>query len=75
MLEENISGSEHANVPADSVGSCSTSRRRNICAWGGEFELCEVSKVPYRNSETNSFPDRRAEFETKADVDQEQSVW
>jgi hypothetical protein len=40
----------------------------------GESELCEVSKIPYRNPETNNFQDRRAELETKVEVDQKESV-
>jgi hypothetical protein len=41
---------------------------------GGEFELCKVSIIPYWNPETNNFQDRRAEFETKVDVNQKESI-
>jgi hypothetical protein len=74
MLEQNIPGSEHVSVPTDSVDSWSTSSRRTIFARGGEFEQCKVSKIPYRNLETNNFQDRRAEFETKVGMDQKENV-
>jgi hypothetical protein len=33
-----------------------------------------VSKMPFRNQETNNFQDRRPELETKVDVNQTENV-
>jgi hypothetical protein len=60
MFEENTPGSEHANVPAAALAS-EEHADGQFDARGGEFELCEVSNIPYRNPETNNFQDRRAE--------------
>jgi hypothetical protein len=41
----------------------------------GENLNCAKSlKIPYWNLETNNFQDRRTEFETKLDMDQQETV-
>jgi hypothetical protein len=40
----------------------------------GRIGTVQVSEIPYRNPETNNLQDRRAEYETKVDVDQKEGV-
>jgi hypothetical protein len=67
MTEENIPGSEYVNVSANNIGIGCTSSRGKIFTRGADIEHCKISDIPSRNSETNNFQNRRADFETKVD--------
>jgi hypothetical protein len=75
MTEENIPGSEYINVSAD-----------NICSWctsaEGQFlheeqtlnNAMQIFDIPSRNSETNNFQNRRADFQTKVNLSKKESI-
>jgi hypothetical protein len=74
MTEENVPGSEYVNVSANNISSCCTSSRGTIFTWGADLEQCKISDIPSRNSETNNFQNRRADFETKVNLSKQDSI-
>jgi hypothetical protein len=54
MTEENVPGSEYANVSANNISSWCTSSRGAIFAREADVEQCKVSDIPSRYSETNN---------------------
>jgi hypothetical protein len=74
MTEENVPGSEYVNVSANNISSWCTSSRGTIFTWAADSEQCKISVIPSRNSETNSFQNRRADFETKVNFSKKESI-
>jgi hypothetical protein len=64
-MTENVPGSKYVNVFADNISSWCTSSREMIFKRGTDIEQSKVSDIPSRNSETNNFQNRRADFETR----------
>jgi hypothetical protein len=74
MTEENITESQYVNVPADNISSWCTSSRGEIFTRGSDIEQCKVCDIPSRDSETNNFQNRRAEFETKINLSKKENI-
>jgi hypothetical protein len=73
MTEENVPGSKFVNVLAD-ISSWWTSSSGKIYTWVTDIEQSKVSDIPSRNSETNTFQNGRAEFETKINLSKKESI-
>jgi hypothetical protein len=73
-IKEYVVGSEYVNVPAYNISSWSISCRGTIFTWGADIEQSKVSDIPSRNSETDSFQNGRAEFETKVNLSKKESI-
>jgi hypothetical protein len=74
MTEENAPGSQYVNVSANNISSWCTSSRGTIFTRGADTEQCKISDVPSRNSETNNFQNRRADFETKVNLSKKEGI-
>jgi hypothetical protein len=74
MTEEKFPGSKYVNVLADNISSWCTFSRGTIFKWRADIEQSKVSDIPSRNSETNNFQNRRADFETKINLDKKESI-
>jgi Leucine-rich repeat (LRR) protein len=74
MTQENIPGSEYVNVSANNISSWWTSSRGIILPRGADIDQCKISDIPSRNSETNNFQNRRANFETKVNLSKKEGI-
>jgi hypothetical protein len=56
------------HVPTNNI------KRGTIFTWGADIEQSKVSDGPARSSKTDSFKNRRAEFITKVNLNEEQCI-
>jgi hypothetical protein len=46
----------------------------HLAEGGADIEQCKISDIPSRNSETNNFQNRMADFETKVNLSKKESI-
>jgi hypothetical protein len=72
--EENVPRYEHMIITADSISSRCTSYRGTIFTGGADTEQSKITNTPRRNSETNSFQNKRAKFGSRINLSEKDTV-
>jgi hypothetical protein len=67
--------SKDIKVPADSISSWSTSSRRTVYNCRANVEQRKVSEVPSRDTKANSFQNKRTEFRTNNNSNNNGNIW
>jgi hypothetical protein len=74
VTEENVPRSEHIIIPANSISRQCTSCGGTIFTGGADTEQSKIANTSRRNSETDSFQNRRAKFGSRINLSEKGGV-